>query len=90
MEKDRTQKVVGMSSKEMIDDNDPRSPRNRRVTIILLRGSHMALQSQYIPADRDILSVTPQDDVRASEPAPVPSQAPEAAGSLSAPFVSKP
>lgn len=59
LDPERPKKVVGMADKELIDANDPRSPRNRRVTIILLRGSHMNLAPGYTPADRDILNLTP-------------------------------
>lgn len=61
MEPERPKKVVGMADKELIDPNDPRSPRNRRTTIILLRGSHMNLPDHYLPAGRDILNITPPE-----------------------------
>lgn len=61
MEPERPKKVVGMADKELIDPNNPRSVRNRRITIIMLRGSHMNLPGSYLPADRDILNVTPPE-----------------------------
>lgn len=61
MDPERPKKVVGMADKELIDPNDPRSVRNRRITVILLRGSHMNLPDHYLPAGRDILNVRVPD-----------------------------
>ncbi len=61
MEPERPKKVVGMADKDLIDPNDPRAAKNRRVTIILLRGSHMNVAPTYLPADRDILNVAPPE-----------------------------
>ncbi len=61
MEPERPKKVVGMADKELIDPNDPRSVKNRRITVIMLRGSHMNLPGSYLPADRDILNITPPE-----------------------------
>ncbi|HUN44882.1 MAG TPA: flagellar motor protein MotB [Stellaceae bacterium] len=33
---DRIDKVVGMADRDLLDPNDPRSPRNRRISIVLL------------------------------------------------------
>ena len=38
-----------------IDPEDPRNPRNRRIWIILLRGTHMALPDSALPMQRDNL-----------------------------------
>jgi len=61
MEPSRTKKIVGMADTELLDPNDPRSPKNRRITIILLRDSHMNMSPQFLPSDRDILSVKPAE-----------------------------
>jgi chemotaxis protein MotB len=63
MDKERPKKVTGFADKELIDPNNPRSPRNRRVTVILLRGSHMNLTNSDMPASRDLLSVTPGESL---------------------------
>lgn len=89
MDVERTKKIVGMADKELIDPNDPRAAKNRRITIILLRDSHMNLAPQYVPADRDILSVSPQaapevpapaPAVKAPAAAPAPAAMPKAGG----------
>jgi len=69
MEADRPRKIVGMGDSELLDDDDPRNPINRRITIILLKGSHMSLPDSFYSAPRDLLS-TPS--------APVPEAPPEA------------
>lgn len=51
MEKNRVAKVVGRADKEPLVEDNPSSPRNRRITIILLRNSHLnkPLQDQVAP-----------------------------------------
>jgi chemotaxis protein MotB len=46
MEPERAKKVVGMADTELLMPSEPRSPRNRRISIVMLRGSHILL-----PAD---------------------------------------
>lgn len=53
---ERTKKVVGMGSAELIDPKQPYAPQNRRITIILLRGSYLDLAAGDTPATRDLLS----------------------------------
>ncbi len=57
MNKERTSKVVGRAEQELLTPEDPTSPRNRRITIILLRGSHLAMPMDLQPAPRSLLSV---------------------------------
>ena len=52
----RPQKIIGKGDSELLDPDDPRNPRNRRITIILLRGSHMGLPDSFYSAPRDLLS----------------------------------
>jgi chemotaxis protein MotB len=59
MDPERPKKVVGMADKELLDAENPRAAKNRRVTIILLRGSHMKLPGSDLPAARDMLNITP-------------------------------
>lgn len=40
LEKDRVVKIVGLSDKELLVPNEPSNPRNRRITIIVLRDSY--------------------------------------------------
>jgi len=40
LEKDRVVKIIGLSDKELLVPNEPSNPRNRRITIIVLRESY--------------------------------------------------
>ena len=42
-------KVVGSGDKELLLPNDPRSPRNRRVTLLMMRGSHILIPDAAVP-----------------------------------------
>ncbi len=57
MEGERTQKITGRADRELLVPAEPKSPRNRRITIILLRGSHMIIPISSQPATRELLSV---------------------------------
>ena len=43
MEAERPKKITGMGDKELLIPNEPRNPRNRRISIIMLRGSHILM-----------------------------------------------
>ena len=62
LSENRVAKVVGRASHELILPEDPTSPRNRRIEIILLRGSHITLGDQYRAAPRGLLSAPRADD----------------------------
>lgn len=51
----RVRKIVGMGAAELLNPDDPRSVRNRRVSIILLRGTHLALPDGASPLQKDFL-----------------------------------
>lgn len=76
MEPERPKKVVGMADKELLLPSEPRSPRNRRISIIMLRGSHILLPDRagLRPAARDIMRApleTPKltaEDIRSAMP----------------------
>jgi outer membrane protein OmpA-like peptidoglycan-associated protein len=70
MNKDRTGKVVGKAAQELLTPQDPTAARNRRITIILLRGSHLAMPMDLLPAPRALLSV-PDVDIN-GKPIPAP------------------
>lgn len=55
LEQSRVRKMVAMGDAELLDAEDPRNPRNRRISIILLRGTHLALPDSAMPTARDIL-----------------------------------
>ncbi len=57
MELERVAKIVGRADRELLLPAEPKSPNNRRITIILLRGSHLSMPESFIPAGRQELSV---------------------------------
>jgi chemotaxis protein MotB len=70
MNKERTGKIVGRADQELLTPQDPTSARNRRITIILLRGSHLAMPMDLLPAPRSLLSVPDVDINGKPKPAP--------------------
>ena len=50
MNAERPQKVTGMADKELILPSEPRSPQNRRITLLMLRGSHVLVPDSAVPA----------------------------------------
>lgn len=74
LDPERAKKVVGMADKELIDEKDPRAAKNRRIAVILLRGSHMNLPDSQRAAARDLLNAAPQNTVKegAESPAGTP------------------
>ncbi len=54
---ERIGKIMGLADRELIVPDVPDSPRNRRITIILLRGSHMFIPLELRAAPRSLLSV---------------------------------
>lgn len=56
MEGERTMKVMGRADRELLLPTEPKSPRNRRITIILLRGSHLEMTPEQMPAPRGLLT----------------------------------
>jgi len=56
MEAERFKRVVGLADKELLVPSEPRSPRNRRITLIMLRGSHILIPDAAVP---DMAEPTP-------------------------------
>ncbi len=54
---ERVGKVVGRSSRELLLPESPKSARNRRITIILLKGTHLDIPTEMQAAPRSLLSV---------------------------------
>jgi len=69
LEQDRVGKIVAMADKELLVPQEPTSPRNRRVTIIVMRGSYYR-DPKTAPTTRTLLS-TPSGPVKKEEPKPV-------------------
>lgn len=63
MEGERPAKVVGRADRELLLPHEPKSPRNRRITVILLRGSHLFIPIEQQPATRELLSVPNAQDI---------------------------
>ncbi len=70
MDPERPKKVVGMADAELLLPELPKSPRNRRISIILLRGAYMDLQPGSLPATRDLLTVPGSPSRRETAPPP--------------------
>ena len=77
MEPTRVMKVLGQAARDLLLPESPKSPRNRRITVILLRGSYLDTYDQYLPASRDLLRVPTKKDA-VSSPAAPPAAAPAA------------
>jgi chemotaxis protein MotB len=69
LEPTRIAKVVGRADQELLDDKIPTSPRNRRVTLVLLRGSYLKTLDSQSPAPQNLLTV-PRPTPTIAEPAP--------------------
>ncbi|MEI6729740.1 MAG: flagellar motor protein MotB [Pseudomonadota bacterium] len=65
LEPGRIAKVVGRADQELLDTKLPTSPRNRRITVILLRASYMKTIEENTPAPQNLLTVPkPTDKIR--------------------------
>jgi chemotaxis protein MotB len=73
IESERVVKVVGQADRELLTPQEPSSPRNRRITIILIRGSYFR-DNKAMPSMRSLLSIpdakVPQDEVQQKEEQP--------------------
>ncbi len=56
LEPDRVARIIAMGDKELLVPQEPTSPRNRRVTIIVMRGSYFR-DPKTAPTTRTLLSV---------------------------------
>jgi chemotaxis protein MotB len=75
LEGDRVAKIIGLADRELLVPQEPSNPRNRRVTIIVMRGSYFR-DPKAAPTTRTLLSV-PSGAVKKEEPKPA--EAPPAA-----------
>ena len=62
LEPGRVAKVTGRADQELLDEKNPTSSRNRRVTIILLRASYLKTMDEHTPAQQDMLTVPKPTD----------------------------
>ncbi len=49
VEAERPKKVIGMADKELFTPNEPRGPKNRRISVVMLRGSHILIPEGAVP-----------------------------------------
>lgn len=49
LEAERTRKVTGMADKELFTPSEPRGPKNRRIALVMLRGSHILIPDAAVP-----------------------------------------
>lgn len=49
VEPERPKKIVGMADKELVTPSQPRGPKNRRISIVMLRGSHILVPDAVVP-----------------------------------------
>jgi chemotaxis protein MotB len=75
IEPERPKRVIGMADREPLDKEDPRNSKNRRITIIMLKGSHIALPEGAFGG----LGSNPAAATPASAAPPAPAAAPPAA-----------
>jgi chemotaxis protein MotB len=74
LEAERAKKVVGMADRELYIPQQPRSPKNRRVSIIMLRGSHILIPDGAVPKE-----AAPEPVAAPEAPAPASAAEPAAA-----------
>ena len=74
---DRVAKVIGYADSQLLVKGEPTNPRNRRVTVVLMRGSYTNTKGEAVPAGRSLLSVG-DAQLKKAEPekveTPVPAQ----------------
>ena len=58
---ERPKKITGMGDKELLLPSEPRNPRNRRISIIMLRGSHILIPDGMEHNPNEFVSA-PKDD----------------------------
>jgi chemotaxis protein MotB len=66
LQQERIAKIVGFADKELLVPDEPNNPRNRRITILLMRGSYFR-DPQVAPTSRNIISVP---EAKQSKPKP--------------------
>jgi chemotaxis protein MotB len=49
LETQRTQRLTGVADNQLLLQNEPRSPKNRRITLMMLKGSHILIPQSAVP-----------------------------------------
>lgn len=76
---DRFKRVIGMADRELLVPSEPRSPRNRRIALIMLRG-HMLIPDTAVPATE--APAAPAAEPVAEAPAPAAEATPDHGAAL--------
>lgn len=82
VERDRFAKVQGLADRDLLVQNEPTSPRNRRISLTLMRGEHVQASEEVKPTSKGLLSlpeITSPDaetDMLDAAPAPAPASTP--------------
>ncbi len=81
IEQERPKRITGMADKELFMPTEPRSPKNRRISLLMLRGSHILIPDGAIPASSPSLGVRAPapEDARQPKHEPAPEPAPKPA-----------
>ncbi|MFO0390001.1 MAG: flagellar motor protein MotB [Alphaproteobacteria bacterium] len=74
LQQERIVKIIGFADRELLIPDEPNNPRNRRITILLMRGSYFR-DPQVAPTSRNILSVP---EAKQSKPKMSPGATPTA------------
>ncbi len=72
MEAERPKKVVGMADRELFTPSEPRSPKNRRIAIVMLRGSHILIPDASVPMGTPATQEVTRPLGAPAAPAPAP------------------
>ena len=75
---ERSKKVIGMADRELFTPKEPRGPKNRRISLVMLRGSHILIPDAAVPPSATNKTETPEAPAPAVAPAPAPKPAPAA------------
>lgn len=78
MSAERVGKVVGMADKDLLLPDQPLAERNRRITVILLRGSHYSASSYLQNRPGSLLNVPKLDETLLKKNAPASTPTAEA------------
>lgn len=78
IEPERPKKVTGMAERELLIPNEPRNPRNRRITLVMLRASHILIPDAAIPPTQQPNQPAGAKPAEAPAPAAAPAAEPAA------------
>ncbi|MGE0754613.1 MAG: flagellar motor protein MotB [Alphaproteobacteria bacterium] len=69
LQQERVVKVIGNADRELLVPDEPHNPRNRRITILLMRGSYFR-DPKIAPTQRNIITVPEAQRKRSIAPPP--------------------